>query len=317
MSSSSKKIKNNVALASLTTFKIGGNAKYFAEANTKEELISLLKWAKTRFLPIFILGGGSNVLISDDGFDGLVIKNSTSFIAVEGDAIYADAGASLGKIVTKSLENNLSGFEWAVGIPGTIGGAIKGNAGAFDSEIKDLIEFVEVFNSKKSKRFTLNAKRCEFKYRDSIFKHSPDLIIISAKIFLQSGDVNTSRDIVRKYSKKRTEDQDIGTKCAGCVFKNVLWNRKDIDKGMLINKFSELGQFENSPHIPAGFLIDSLGLKGRQIDGAIVSNKHANYIVNLNNAKAKDIIKVINFIKEKILKHYGILLEEEVQLIGL
>lgn len=316
MSLSSKKIRENIALAPYTTFKIGGRARYFIEANNKDELITALNWAKIKSLPIFILGGGSNVLVSDEGFNGLVIKNEIREIKISDQRIYVSSGASLSRVAAESIKNSLTGLEWATGIPGTIGGAIRGNAGCFGSEIKDLIESVEVFDLKKSKCPTLNSKRCRFEYRDSIFKHNPNLVIISAEISLQNGDINTSRDMVLGYAENRIKQQDIGVKCAGCVFKNVLWGRKDIRKDTIIKKFPELEQFENSPYIPAGFLIDFLELKGMEFDDTIISNKHANYIVNLNNAKAKDVIKVINFIKEKILKHYGILLEEEIQYIG-
>ncbi|MBI2507255.1 MAG: UDP-N-acetylmuramate dehydrogenase [Candidatus Niyogibacteria bacterium] len=276
------------------------------------------------------MGAGSNVLVSDKGFDGLVIKNRANSISVDfgspqtklyaeaglaAPKLYAEAGAQMARVVAESVKAGLAGFEWAIGIPGTIGGSVRGNAGCFGSEMKDVIESVEVFDSEASKSYQLKAKSCEFGYRHSIFKHNPDLIILSTTLKLRAGDSKKSQSIIAEYAKKRALSQDIGQKCAGCIFKNVEWSRKDIHKSDLCMRFSELRQFSDKPNIPAAFLIDQLGLKGKQIGGAKISGRHANYFINIGGATAEDVLTLITIAKEKVQNHYGVFLETEIQLL--
>ena len=190
-------IKRNVLLKNYITFRIGGPAEYFFVAKTKQDLIKAVKAAKKTNLPFFNLGGGSNLLVSDKGFNGLVIKFQISGFRFQEEKVYAEAGAGLGKLVVRSQELGLSGLEWAIGIPGTVGGAIRGNAGAFGASIADIVESVEVLDIQnikdaKSKTQDLKSKifqnrKCKFGYRDSIFKENKNLIILSAVLNLQKG----------------------------------------------------------------------------------------------------------------------------------
>ena len=314
-------IQENIELASHTVFKIGGPAKYFCETASANELAEAVLWAKEKNVPFFVLGAGSNVLVSDKGFDGLVIKNRANKTELLGDPsakrrrgrLKTESGAQMARVVAESIKAGLAGFEWAIGIPGTIGGSVRGNAGCFGSEMKDVVESVDVFDAKNEANSKLLTANCDFGYRDSIFKHNLNLVILSATLRLANGDPKKSQSLVAEYAKKRAESQDIGQKCAGCIFKNVEWSRKDIDKTFMLEKFPELKQFSNQKSIPAGFLIDFLGLKNSKVGGAEISAKHANYFINTGGAVAEDVLTLAAMVKEKIQNHYGVYLEEEIQ----
>lgn len=306
-------IQENVELAPHTVFKIGGPAGFFCQANSADELKEAIGWAKAKNTKFFILGAGSNVLVSDSGFDGLVIKNQANKIEVRGEMVEAEAGAQMARVVSESVKAGLTGFEWAIGIPGTIGGSVRGNAGCFGSETKDVVESVEVLDSLNARRYTLDAEKCNFSYRHSIFKENPNLIALSAVLKLEKGDPQKSQELIVQYSKKRLTSQDIGAKCAGCIFKNVEWARRDIDKAKLLKRFPELARFSGQKSIPSGFLIDYLGLKGFRIGQAQISQRHANYFINLGGASAEDVLTLISLAKEKVQNRYGTFLEEEIQ----
>lgn len=257
------KFRKNVLLKNHTTFKIGGPAKYFFVAETKDDLIKAILEAKKLNLPFFILAGGSNLLVSDDGYKGLVIKT----------------GKPLSSYVSK-------GLEWAAGIPGTVEGAVYGNAGAFGKSMKDAVESVEVFDAEIKKIKVFKNRDCKFAYRDSIFKRNKNLIILSVKI--KSKKSNPKK--IKKYFKYKKEKQPLDYASAGSVFKNP-------------EGFS------------AGELVEKCGLKGKRIGNVKISEKHANFIVNLGQGRAKDVKKLIKLIKKKVKEKFGIKLEEEIELL--
>ena len=271
-------IKKNVSLKNYTTFKIGGRAKYFYAAKDKEDLIRAITLAKKMKLPFFILGGGSNLLISDRGFNGLVIK----------------FGQPLSLYVSK-------GLEWAVGIPGTIQGAVCGNAGAFKQSMQDAVKEVEVFDVKTGEIKNFKNKDCQFSYKDSIFKKKKNLIILSVKIKNRASEGSEDEDEnevliaskksnaqkIKEYLDYRKERQPLNFPSAGSVFKNP-------------------------PGFSAGELIDECGLKGKKIGNVKISEKHANFIVNLGRGEAKDVMRLIKIIKNRVKKKFGVVLEEEI-----
>jgi len=271
-------IKKNVLLKNYTTFKIGGRAKYFYAAKNKEDLIRAITLAKKMKLPFFILGGGSNLLISDRGFNGLVIK----------------FGQPLSLYVSK-------GLEWAVGIPGTIQGAVCGNAGAFKQSMQDAVKEVEVFDVKTGEIKNFKNKDCQFSYKDSIFKKKKNLIILSVKIKNRASEGSEDEDEnevliaskksnaqkIKEYLDYRKERQPLNFPSAGSVFKNP-------------------------PGFSAGELIDECGLKGKKIGNVKISEKHANFIVNLGRGEAKDVMRLIKIIKNRVKKKFGVVLEEEI-----
>lgn len=307
-------IKEFVELAPYTSFKIGGKARYFGLAKNQKELLELLKFAKEKNIPFLVLGKGSNVLISDYGFSGLAIINQVKAIKIEREEVMAETGISLAELIEKTNENGLGGLEWAISIPGTLGGAIRGNAGAFDGEIKDFIKEVKVYDFKKDEFAVFGVSECDFRYRHSIFKENTNLIILEAKLIFKNSS-GEGRDLIKNYLNKRNYSQDFSRSSAGCIFKNIPWLRKDIDKEKLIEYHSELRQFSDKPDIPAGFLIDYLGLKEYQIGQAQISRKHGNFIINLGGASAESVVMLIGLIKERVHRHYGIQLEEEIQIV--
>jgi len=299
----SGKVIQNESLANYTTFKIGGEADYFFIAQNNDSLMKAVKIAHDLNLPFFILGGGSNLLVSDKGFRGLVIKvqssrrrqsgygASATKLKVQSDKIIADAGVSLSKLVDLSIKNELSGLEWAIGIPGTVGGAVRGNIGAFGKEIAQVVKNVKTLSISHNitiEQYSNTAIR--FSYRDSIFKHNKD-IILSVEFELKNGNKEKSRNVIQGYLLERKESQPLDCLSAGCIFKNPR------DKS-------------------AGELIDSAGLKGKKIGNAQISEKHANFIINLGNARAEDVIRLIEIIQEKVLGEFGIKLEFEIELVG-
>lgn len=307
------RVKENISLKDYTTFKIGGKTRYFFVARTKDDLIKAIKTAKQLNLPFFILGGGSNILFSDKRFEGLIIKMKNEKLKIKNCIINAEAGTLLSLLVQKAQQHSLSGLQWAVGIPGTVGGAVYGNASAFKKAIGDLVKQVEVLDFKNFKIKKLSKKECEFRYKDSIFKHKKNLIIVSVILKLKKGDKKEIKKEMEKFLKIRKETQPLNYPSAGCIFKNLrIQNSKLKIKKELFERFSELRDFIQKGEIPAGYLIDKAGLKGKKIGDAMVSEKHANFIVNLGNAKTKDVQKLIAHIKKKVKKTFGIELKEEI-----
>jgi len=257
------KIQKNVPLAKYTTFKIGGLAKYFFVAETTDDLIKAVEFAQEKNLPFFILGGGSNLLVSDEGFAGLVIAVKSKQLTIINNRIIAEAGVKLGDLIRTSVEARLTGLEWAIGIPGTIGGAVKCQASAFGRSIPNIVKEIKKI----------------------------DKIILSVELVLKKGDKKKSQQLIKEYFKKRKDSQPLDYPSAGCVFKNPA------------------GQF-------AGQLIEECGLKGKQIGQAMISQKHANFIINLGKAQAKDVRKLIQLIKKSVNKNFKINLEEEIEYLG-
>ena len=309
-------IQRNVLLKNYTTFRIGGPAKYFFVAKNKKDLIKAISVAKKLKLPFFILGGGSNLLVSDKGFNGILIKIRNTKYEIpacpagrQNTKIMAEAGVMLGELVNVSAKAGLSGLEWAVGIPGTIGGAIRGNAGAFNKSMKDVVKSVEALEVKNEKCKVKNFKNrdCKFSYRDSIFKDKKNLIILSAVLQLKKGKKSEIEKKVKENLNYRKERQPLNFPSAGSVFKNP--------RGLATG---ELGEEDKSSSLSfaAARMIEECGLKGKKIGNVKISEKHSNFIVNLGNGKAKDVIKLIKLIKQKVKKKFGVTLEEEIQFLG-
>jgi UDP-N-acetylmuramate dehydrogenase len=304
-------VKENVLLKNYTTFRIGGRAKYFFTAKKKEDLIEVIKLAKKIKLPFFILGRGSNLLVSDKGYQGLVIQIKNQKLKIKNQnqkskIIETEAGTLLSQLVNIALKNNLRGLEWAMGIPGTIGGAIWANAGAFGYSMADLVKSVEVFEITKLRIRNYKLEDCKFSYRDSIFRHNKNLIILSARLQLKKGQKKEIQKEIKEYLKYRKKKQPLNLPSAGSIFKNP--------QGIL-RKLTKEDEFSFLP-FTAGQLIEKCGLKGKRIGNVRISEKHANFIVNLGEGKAKEVRKLINLIKKRVKKKFGIALEEEIQYLG-
>ena len=287
------KIKYNEPMSKHTTLKVGGNADVLVTPESVEDIKSVLNFAKENNIQVFVIGNGSKLLVKDGGIRGIVIKLSSKFsgLVIDDEFITVEAGASLPKVAIVAKENSLSGLEFAAGIPGNIGGAVYMNAGAYGSDMSNVIEEVnyldENLNIKK-----ISGKDAEFGYRTSIFRNKlKDAVILSAKLKLVKKDKSEIEEAMKKNNDSRREKQPLEYPNAGSTFKRP--------EGYFVGK-----------------LIDDLGLKGMKIGGAEVSTKHSGFIVNTGNAKAKDVIDLIKYIKEKVLEKNNVKLEEEILIIG-
>ena len=309
-------IQKNIKMAIHTSFNIGGETRYFVEVMNENELEEALKYALENKIDFFVLGSGSNILISDNGFDGIIIKLKTEDLKLkvnENNSIECFAGESLAKIVNFARDNSLSGLEWAVGIPGTIGGAVRGNAGAFSGDMQNIVDRVEcIYTDDNLKKKIFSAKECQFAYRNSLFKKNPDLIIASVIFKLKEGNREEINNKMRNIILQRKEKNPRESKNAGSFFVNPVINNKK-----LLEEFEkDSGKKNINNIIPAGWLIQEAGLSGKQIGGAAVSEKHANFIVNIGNATAEDVIMLASIIKQKVRTKFGVQLVEEVRLLG-
>lgn len=309
-------IRKNIPLAPYTVYKIGGPARFFIEASAKKEIIEAAAFVRAKRLPFFILGAGSNVLISDAGYNGVIIRIAGGETGIDGSLFHADPGVMMARAAHDAMRNELAGFEWAVGIPGTIGGSIRGNAGCFGGEMKDVIKSVEVFDAAKGTTYAISRKQCAFAYRDSIFKHHPEWVILSAVFELRKGNLEDIQKKTSAIAAERRRTQDIGTKSCGCIFKNFMWGEVRGDKERLLKCFPEFEQFRENETLPASFVIDQAGWKGKAIGRVRVSKKHANFFVNEGGASAEEAVMLISAVKNDIMKKYGLFLKEEMELVG-
>ena len=304
-------VEKNVVLAPLTTFKIGGPAQYLFEAKTTEDIKEAIGAATKIGMPFFILAGGSNILVSDEGFKGLVIVIKNTDWSIDGMKVHAGAGVSVSTLVTETGKRGLSGLEWAGGLPGSVGGAIRGNAGAFGGETKDNLIEVEILDENNKVRMISN-KECEFGYRTSVFKKK-NWIILSATFKLKEGDTEEIKNVAAKNIEYREKRHPLEYANAGSMFKNC--DVKNIPSEIQ-EQFKDVIKVDPFSVLPTAALIDAAGLKGMKEGQAQVSEKHPNYIVNLRGATAKDVLSLVKKVKTVIKDKYGVELQEEVQYIA-
>ncbi|MEE1013343.1 MAG: UDP-N-acetylmuramate dehydrogenase [Clostridia bacterium] len=289
---SASKVRADESMSRHTTFRIGGKADLLvepAEVNQAEAVIKLLHQMK---IPYMILGNGSNILVGDKGIRGVVVKLGNEFAAhdVEGSVITAQSGIKLSRLANFALGNNLTGLEFAAGIPGTLGGAIYMNAGAYGGEMKQIIREV-TYLDEKGVRNTVKGEECAFGYRTSIFSKMSGCVILSCKIELQEGDPTEIRATMDDLAERRVSKQPLNLPSAGSTFKRPE------------------GYF-------AGKLIQDAGLMGFQVGGAAVSTKHAGFVVNEGGATAADVRALIEQVQIKVKEQFGVELEPEVKFIG-
>jgi UDP-N-acetylmuramate dehydrogenase len=282
------KLRHNYPLKNKTSFKIGGKAKFFAEAGSAQELRALLKEADAMGIPVFILGAGSNLLVSDKGVKGLVIKLGAPFFNVlskSGASIYTGSAVALSALARFCAQNRLSGAEFLAGIPGSVGGALMMNAGCWGKSIASLVKRVEVMDYRGRVK-EIPAGLARFGYRRSGLGK---FIILGAYLGLKRGERSKINCDMRNYALKRRLSQGLAFPNAGCIFKNP-------------------------PSFPAGKLIDLCGLKGKSCGAAYISDKHANFILNKGRARACDVLKLMRLIKRRVKDRFGLELVEEIKL---
>lgn len=285
------KVLINEKTSNYTTYKVGGKVRAICYPKGEEELVKLVSLLKERGIKYFVLGNGSNVLFSDKIYDGIIIKlDNFNKIKVEDNIITVGAGYPLVKLSNDAMRNSLIGLEFANGIPGTVGGAVFMNAGAYGEDMSKIVESARILTSDgKIKEFT--NKQMKFSYRTSLLQEHLDYVCIGAKLKLEKGKREEIEEIMAKRREQRRATQPLNYPSAGSVFRNP--------DGMY-----------------AGKLIDDMGLKGFTVGKAKVSEKHANFIINTGNAKAADIKRIIDLIKQKALIKYGIRLRVEQRLIN-
>lgn len=297
-----QKVLQNHPLSTHTYMKVGGPAKFCLTATTSKELIESVKAALSDNIPFMVLGGGSNILFQDDGFQGLVILNRTHDISSDQKhhRITADSGVIVNQLVNQSIQQSLAGLEEFLGIPGTVGGAVYNNSHHLKHLMGDYIDSVEALDT-SGKLITLSNQQCKFAYDYSIFQDN-GFAIISATFQLKPGDKDTLYDKAKAALKRRRDTQPLESPSSGCMFKNI---------------GEANAKMHNTPNqtTAAGYLIDKAGLKGLKVGGASVSQKHANFIVNDGSASSKDVINLSNQVIQKIKQKYGVTLEREVFII--
>ena len=284
-------LKENEPMSSHTSFRIGGPADMFASVKSAGELSALIRLANAENIPYMVMGNGSNMLVSDKGIRGLVIQigRGLSDVSIEGEEISAGAGVMLSRLAACAARDSLAGLEEISGIPGTLGGAVFMNAGAYGGEIKDVVKTVTYIDDAGDSH-TVSGADCGFGYRKSIFSDGGKYIV-SAVLSLHRGSEADIRSAMEEYSRRRNEKQPLSQPSAGSTFKRPE------------------GYF-------AGKLIQDAGLMGYSVGGAMVSDKHAGFVVNKGGATAEDVLKLIEHIQAAVMEKFGVKLEPEVRLIG-
>ncbi len=287
---SKDRLRQNEPMSKHTTFKTGGNADLMALPSQTEEIIGIINICKANNIPYYVIGNGSNLLVSDRGIRGVVIKLGTEFSQIRADnnIITAQAGALLSAVAQRALREELKGMEFAAGIPGSIGGGICMNAGAYGGELKDIVKEVKVLYKGEVK--ALSNEECGFGYRHSRIMEE-GMIVLEVKLKLEKGNPSEIKAVMDDLALRRREKQPLDKPSAGSTFKRPE------------------GNF-------AGKLIEEAGLKGFSIGGAQVSEKHCGFVVNTGKATTDDILSLINSVKERVYQNSGIMLEPEVRFLG-
>lgn len=286
------KVLENISLKNYNTYKIGGNAKFMVFPHDKENLISLLKYIKDNNQKYFVLGNGSNIILSDKLYDGIIIKlDYLNKICFDKTKVIAESGVMLPRLAMESINHGLTGLEWATGIPGTVGGSVVGNAGAYKSCMFDFIETITIINENLD-IVILSKNDIAYQYRYTDFKDNKNLIILDVTMSLEYGDKEESLEIIKRRLEKRRDTQPLEYPSAGSVFRNPEGDAS----GRIIEQ--------------------EVGLKGKTIGGAKVSEKHANFIINTGNATGENIKDLISLVHDEVLNKCGIDLTVEQEFIN-
>lgn len=286
------KVFENAPMNEYTSFKAGGRADILVVPESEDQLQDVLRLVATGQKPFYLMGEGTNTLVRDEGYKGVIIKigKALSDIKIEGEKIVAQSGALIKDVSQAALKSGLTGMEFAVGIPGSVGGTSFMNAGAYDGEMKKVVESVRILRNDGSKIYVLKSEVLEYGYRTSKIM-SEGGVVLTTTFALEKGDPEEIKAKMDEFQEKRTTKQPLDYPSAGSFFKRPPGNY-------------------------AGTLIDKSGLKGTKVGGAMVSPLHAGFIINIGGATAEDIISLKNLVQDTVLEKYGIALEPEVRIIG-
>ncbi len=323
------KFRENISLAKYSHYKIGGPARFFFESKNERETAWALREAKARRLSVFVLGGGTNVLLPDSGFDGLVIRPViTGMKSGRKNTIEAGAGVPMEKLLAFAAGRSLAGLEWAGGLPGTLGGAVRGNAGCFGGEMKDVVVSVRSIDPRTTKIVERSAKACAFSYRESVFKQAgrrgaAGEIIIGATLALAPGNRREILRSVREKIEHRQRNHPLEHPNIGSIFKNVplasvCRSKRSFERAVAVGVLEFRGsrfsvKTDPVPVISAAKLISESGLRGVSFGGAMISAKHPNFIVNALGAESRDVKTLMSLAKLEVRRKFGVSLDEEVQ----
>lgn len=299
-------IRENVALAPLTTFEIGGPAKYLVDVRSENDVREAMAWAKNRHLTTIVLGGGSNVLVPDDGLDALVIRFVGDLYGIANGEVDAWAGTNLLTAMRALGAQGWGGWENLAGIPGSIGGAARGNAGAFGPEMKDFVTRVRALHATTGEIRDFTNPECEFSYRHSFFKDHSEWIITRVYIRLEKVEPAESARLTAETIAEREKRHLQNVRAAGSYFMNP---KAAAEIVAMFEKEKNVKSREG--RVPAGWLIEKAGMKGVTVGGAIASLQHPNYIVNQNNATAENVRALAEEVKEAVKSQFGVELQEE------
>jgi UDP-N-acetylmuramate dehydrogenase len=298
-----------VPLACHTRFGIGGPADLYAETESVESFIEALEAARASGLAIMVIGGGTNLIVSDDGFRGIVLRYRGSALSADGLRVRADAGAVLQDLVDFTIAHGLGGIETLAGIPGSVGAAIYGNAGAYGHSIAERVTAVRFFDGNGVRTF--DRGQCEFHYRESIFKSHKDWVIFSTDLAMEAAESATLRRTADDILKVRNEKFPVTMKCAGSIFKNLLVDELPAEVRAIVPP-----AVVREGKLPAAWFLEQVGAKGMQRGDIHVASYHANLVYNGGEGTAADLRAVIAELKARVRSRFGIGIEEEVQYVG-
>jgi len=305
-----QEVRERVPLKPLTTFEIGGSACFFVDVRSEGEIREAIAWAKEKGVSFTVLGGGSNVLVPDDGLDALVVHLVGNLYSADNGTLDTWAGSDLLFLIQTLGAQGYGGWEKLAGIPGSIGGAVRGNAGAFGSEIKDFIEKVRALNTETGETREFTNAECDFSYRHSFFKDHPEWIITVVKVKLaqrRHGDITKSiGDTIAEREKRHLQN----VRAAGSYFMNPQAPQNVIDTFE-----KEKGVKSREGRVPAGWLIEKAGMRGATVGGAVASLQHPNYIVNQGTATAENVRQLAEKVKKAVLEKFDVELQEEAALL--
>ena len=301
-------------ISQFSTMKVGGVADAIVIVKSEDNLVAVVQKAHDLGIDYYVVGGLSNTVFSDEPFHGVVILSQLEKFEIhENGEVVMGAGVTTAVGASKISNAGLQGFEWAAGVPGKIGGAIVGNAGALGGEMKDSCVSVRVYDVDAREIRVLSVEECQFAYRESRFKNEPTLIILDAKFYFKPGDVAVSRELITKALQYRNTTQPKGVVSCGCMFKNYEVTDEEV---AALRAAGVKEEFLEKRLVPAGYLIQECGLKGFRIGNAQVSEVHGNFLVNLGGANVSELRTLVDFVKAKVRAQYGVELHEEVRYIG-
>jgi len=302
-------VSTGTPLARYTRFGIGGPADLYAETSSAEAFIAALASARASGLETMVIGGGTNLIVSDAGFRGIVLRYRGDSLLASNGRVHADAGADLQRLVDFAIERGLAGLETLSGIPGSVGAAIYGNAGAYGHSLAERVVRVRFFDGSAVRVF--DRQECLFQYRESIFKRHKDWIIFSTELRLQAADARALRETADSILKVRNEKFPVTMKCAGSIFKNLLLKDLPVEVAAQVPATAV-----REGKVPAAWFLEQVEAKGMTRGDIHVADYHANLIYNAGAGTAADLRGLIQELKGRVTRRFGIGLEEEVQYVG-